>query len=719
MALGQSSFRRILLTRLLLLSVPVLLMGVYVTYRKARSAFLETARQNLTESAVRKGEMIRQSVESLESILLTASDAAVLRSNSNFQRQEFLERLTQKLPTKIECVKLSDIQTGEVIASTCNVDSGSEENSLWQQQQQELRAEPDRINVKLILPSTSLISGKGNERINDSNNQLRLSLTAPIYDDRGRLHYALTINSSLLHQERVEPGSLDGYTVAIDRHGTILAHPYPQRVGQNISQMPDSNRLQSLLRNAIAEQPDFLHLFYLEKDGVELVAGYSSISSPISSEQQQKWIILAVTPIDNALAPLKQIREVLVVMTFCLIGASYLATLYISRDLALPLEKLRDYALKEEHLHSREPIPHNFTIREINQLSSALNEMIGRLKTWGNEIVNAWKEAQNANQLKSEFLATTSHELRTPLNGIINCIRVVKDGYCDEKEEELEFLQQADDAAIHLLGIINDVLDISKIEAGKLSVIIETVNLFKILGEVIDLETIPIQQKGLAFKTPEWENIVVATDPAKLKQVLINIIGNAVKFTESGAISISVRIEKHEKKISNLKHGEMAAAEYYEATYAKDFSFNSWSLTSENLTAKVFDNNASNRNSQAFAEVDSDDSIALNQKEIAKAKTNHASVYEERVIISVKDTGIGIDPSQQHKLFRPFVMVDGSTTRKFGGTGLGLAISRNLIELMGGTITLYSAGEGKGTTVEIALPLVQGVGMKDEVRSQS
>jgi two-component system, NarL family, sensor histidine kinase BarA len=694
MALGQSSFRRILLTRLLLLSVPVLLMGVYVTYRKARSAFLETARQNLTESAVRKGEMLRQSVESLESILLTASDAAVLRSTSKFQRQEFLERLTRKLPTKIECVKLTDIERGEVVASTCDFLSGVEEN-LWQQQKQELIANPDRINIKLILPSTSLIKGLGNERINDGNNQLRLSLTAPIYDDRSRLRYALSIRSTLLHQERVEPGSLDGYTVAIDRYGTILAHPYSQRVGRNISQMPDSHRLQSLLRNAIAGQPDFLHLFYLEKDGVELVAGYSSIPSPISSEQKQKWIILAVTPIDNALAPLKQIREVLVAMTFCLIGASYLATLYISRDLALPLEKLRDYALKEEHLHSREPISHNFNIREINQLSSALNEMIGRLKTWGDEILSAWKEAQNANQLKSEFLATTSHELRTPLNGIINCVRVVKDGYCDNEEEKIEFLQQADDAAIHLLGIINDVLDISKIEAGKLSVTIESVNLFKILGEVIDLEAVPIQQKGLEFKTPEWENIVIATDPAKLKQILLNIIGNAVKFTDAGAIEINVRIEKTEKVL---------ATKYYEAIYdiEKDYSLNSWLFASEKLKAESIDDNA-NDDVQHNAE----DDLFFDKKEHGKTQKIDPSAFQEKVIIIVRDTGIGIDPSQQHKLFRPFVMVDGSTTRKFGGTGLGLAISRNLIELMGGSITLYSAGEGQGTTVEIAIPLVR------------
>jgi two-component system, NarL family, sensor histidine kinase BarA len=701
MARGQSSFRRILLTRLLLLSVPVLLMGVYVTYRKARSAFLETARQNLTESAVRKSESINQSIEALESILWTASDSAVLKSNSKLKYQQFLEKLTQKLPTEIECVKLTDFKIHQVIANTCNF-SNSWDDNLWQKHQQALIAEPNRISIKPILPKTSLLTGRGNEPINNGNHQLKLSMTAPVYDSRGRLRYALTVNTALLHQERVEPGSLDGYPVVIDRDGTILAHPYPQRVGQNISQMPDSRRLQALLKNAIADRPDFLHLFYLEKDGVELVAGYSSIPSPIHNERNQKWIVLAVTPIDNALAPLKQIREILVVMTLGLISASYLATLYISRDLALPLEKLRDYALKDEHLASREPIPQDFNVREINQLSSALNEMIDRLKTWGNEIVSAWREAKNANQLKSEFLATTSHELRTPLNGIINCIRVVKDGYCEDKQEELEFLQQADDAAIHLLGIINDVLDISKIEAGKLSVSIEKVNLFKILNEAIDLQTVPIQQKGLIFKTPKWQgDLIVATDPAKLKQVLLNVLSNAVKFTDIGSIVIELRTENytHKKRLEERQTFNLESTLNVETEFdlssnkiEKNYDLNAISFLNENPNSNslnvISEKIADNRPIENFS-----DSLL------------NSDFYNKRAVITVRDTGIGIDPKQQHRLFRPFVMVDGSTTRKFGGTGLGLAISRNLMELMGGTINLFSAGEGKGTTVEIGIPL--------------
>ena len=683
MALGQSSFRRILLSRLLLLSVPVLLMGVYVTYRKARSAFLDTARQNLTESAVRKGESIQQSVEALRSNLASASDAAVLKLDSRQNHRIFISQLTEILPTNILCAQLTNLRTNEITASTCSQPIEIN-NHLWSERQNQVLTTPNRVDVKLLLPSSSLLTEANKVREESLNNQLKIWLTAPVYDRGGKLQYALSVKSAILHQEIVKAGSLDGYTVVINQDGIILAHPFIQRVGRNIKQMPDAARLETLLKNAIAGKQDFFHLFFLEKDGVELVAGYSSIFSPITEDRQHKWIILAVTPLDHALLPLKEIRQALVAMTFGLIAASSLATLYMSSELARPLEQLRDYALKEEHLHSGDLPPQNFQIREFNQLSLALNEMVTRLRAWGEEIVSAWKEAQNANQLKSEFLATTSHELRTPLNGIINCIRVVKDDYCDSKEEEKEFLQQADDAAIHLLEIINDVLDISKIEAGKLSVTLEKVDLGKILNEVIDLQLVPIQQKGLQLKTTIGQDkIIVNVDPAKLKQVLINVVGNAVKFTDAGMISIDVQVEQESILVESKDKNILSAGSQLKL-----------SNTSEESQLEL--------NSQAVA-TESKHNLPQNS---AKLSTK-PSRKQEKVTITVSDTGIGIDPRQQEKLFRPFVMVDGTTTRRFGGTGLGLAISRNLVELMGGKISLYSAGENRGTTVTIVLPLAE------------
>lgn len=693
MALGQSSFRRILLSRLLLVSVPVLLMGVYVTYRKARSAFLETARQNLTESAVRKGEIIKQSVEALRTNLASASDADILKLDPS-KHQEFISQLAKILPTNILCVQITDLQTTKITATTCG-EIVELDYSLWQGQKRKIVTTSEQINVKLLLPPPSVLTDVNDVNENPFEKQLKLWLSAPVYDRTGKLRYALSVKSAILNQERIEPGSLEGYPVVINQNGVILAHPFVQRVGRNIKQMPDAQRLDSIVRNAIADQPDFLHLFYLEKDGVELVAGYSAIPSPVTSDLQQKWIILAVSPLDAALLPLKDIRQALVGMTLGLIAASSLATIYVSRELARPLEQIRDYSLKEEQLHlGSDRLPENFKIREFNQLSLALNDMVSRLRAWGEEIVSAWKEAQNANQLKSEFLATTSHELRTPLNGIINCIRIVQDGYCDSKEEEKEFLQQADDAAIHLLGIINDVLDISKIEAGKLSVTIEKVDLAKIIDEVVDLHLASIQRKQLNLTIPQWHNkIFVNADPAKLKQVLINLISNAVKFTDYGTIAINVEIRPRENHLFKPKHllnSEVDSKNETMVVDARDIS------DSDTLEAKgiVSTDAVESKSKHSIIELDT-------------IKAANLSSSAQEIVVKVQDTGIGIDPSQKHKLFRPFVMVDGSTTRKFGGTGLGLAISRNLVELMDGRIDLYSAGENQGTTVSISLPLAE------------
>ncbi len=614
----QSSFRRILLSRLLLVSVPVLLIGMYVTYRKARSAFLETARQNLTESAVRKGDAIDQNIRAIKVSLITATDSIIFKEGTLADKEKLFQQLTAEFPDKINCIQLVDIESNHLILSTCKqgiIDFDS--TYKWTKKREKIIANQATVYIKTYKPDN---------KNNFNNRQLQLNFSAPVYDSKNNLKYRLTIQALMLSNESVLPGSLSGYTVIIDEKGLILAHPLPERIGTNIAQETDAERLKSIVNNAIRGREDFLHLFSFQKNGVELVAGYSSIPSPITYENRQKWIILAVSPLYTALAPLREIREVLLQMLIALLITITITTLLIARELAWPLEKLRDYALNKDSLPSLETVPQDFYIREINQLSIALKEMIEHIRAWSEEVVNAWKESENSNRIKNEFLATTSHELRTPLNGIIGSIRIVKDGYCDSKEEEQEFLQQADNAAVYLLGIINDILDISRIESGKLSVNLEPVELRQIIIEVTNLQLANIQKKGLQLNLYHCQdNITVYADPAKLKQVILNIIANAIKFTEKGSISIKTRAE----------------------------------------------------NKQA--------------------------------IITIVDTGIGIEPNQQHKLFKPFVMIDGSTTRKVSGTGLGLAISKNLMNLMGGNIVLFSAGKGQGTTLEISIPLMIGI----------
>jgi len=618
MSIGQSSFRRILLSRLLLVSVPVLLMGVYVTYRKARSAFLEMARQNLTESAIRKADNIEQSIQFLQANLITAGESLVLKQGTLDEKETFLQEFTDQLPNQINCLELIDIKTNKSLLNrACDPETIKVlPLERWTEKRTSFAGNIENILVR-SLPRQLLSKSPNNNR------QLELVFAVPIYDNQGQLQSSLILQTSLLYREKVLPGSLSGYPVVISENGIILAHPYFDRIGSHISQEADAERLNSIINNAIRGKQNFLHLFSFEKDGKELVAGYSSLPSPVTGESSQKWIVLAISPLSQALAPLQQIWEAIFYLISGLLLAYLVVIVLIARDLAIPLEKLRDYALNIQKIPSEKITPQNFNIREINQLASALEEMLERLRLWGEEIVKSWQEAENANQLKNQFLANTSHELRTPLNGIIGSIRCVMDGFCNSDEEEKEYLQQADNSAVHLLEIIDDILSIAKIEAGKLSVNPEPVYLHQIINEVINLQTASLQGKHLKLNLLFCqENPVVYADPTKFKQVILNVISNSIKFTETGTISL----------ITHLEHPQ--------------------------------------------------------------------------AIITIIDTGIGIDPQQQSKLFRPFVMIDGSTTRKFSGTGLGLAISKNFMKMMEGDITIFSQGQGLGTTVEIILPLV-------------
>lgn len=623
-----------------------------MTFRKARTSLLYTARQNLAESAIRKAEDIQSLIKALQTNLATASRTSILQAGQPETIQTYLNQLATDLPTEIHCLQLIDWQTGNLTATTCgNQPILSEIEMPWATQQSEINVDSFYLNTlsnRQAIPDGQSEPSSESAQVDPAEfaTELNLIISTPVYDQNGQLRYTLAAQSVIQQRESGEPGSLLGYTTIIDQDGVFLAHPLVSQVGQNIKDEPDADRFENIVNNVLrGDDPNVRHIFNFVGDREEWLAGYSPIHINISPTEDRTWTVLAVTRLDSALHGLEDIKRILVILTTGLLAAHLLAMLYMARDLALPIEQLGKYA---RHIHKRDPLqraPKNFRIRELNHLAEVLDNMVRRLEERAKELEAAWQEAEAANQLKSEFLANTSHELRTPLNAIIGCIRLVRDDCCDTPEEEVEFLDRADEAAIHLLKIINDLLDIAKIEAGTLSLSIELIDLRRILQEVIDLQSMQIHEKGLRLGVPEMpEPVMVRSDPAKLKQVLLNVIYNAIKFTDHGSITIDTRIE----------------------------------------TA-----------------VDSVQTAHSNGH-----RTNETPVNPEAwVIISVQDTGIGIDPTQQHKLFRPFVMVDGTTTRKFEGTGLGLAISRNLIELMGGSITLHSAGVGQGTTVEIALPI--------------
>ena len=285
------------------------------------------------------------------------------------------------------------------------------------------------------------------------------------------------------------------------------------------------------------------------------------------------------------------------------------------------------------------------------QRALELQRLSSRLESLNAQLGAANRDLREQTRLKSEFLANMSHELRTPLNSIIGFSDLLKEGMAGDRDNQLRFSKHIFQSGHHLLALINDILDLSKIEAGKVEIDLVVVDLQIALNDALTMLAGPAQAKRIRIRTLWGAGpSTVSADSRRLKQILLNLLSNAIKFTPNdGEISVSVQSvdrARVEGPLPGFREGTRLPLP--------------------------------------------------------------ASEHGEFVEISVTDTGIGIAPEQTRALFAPFMQVSNAVTRSVEGTGLGLVMVHRLAQLHGGTVAVTSEPD-KGSCFTVWLPRREGV----------
>lgn len=496
---------------------------------------------------------------------------------------------------------------------------------------------------------------------------LSIAASRPIYDSNNNLIAVIAAEQRLSHISdflRHLTVSPSGKTFILERNGLLIGSSVAEQPFMVVNGKPERLKASNSKDVLVQATAKYLKEREANLSKIQDIQQFDFLLNgqrqfvqvtPWNDEWGLDWLMVVVVPEADFMGQINANTRITILLCLLALGLAIVLGFYTSRWITQPILQLSEVseAIADGELDQK---VEEYQVSELSVLSQSFNRMAQQLRESFTalaktneeleirvekrtaELKEAKEAADRASRAKSEFLANMSHELRTPLNGILGYAQILlRDKTTDSKQKDgLNIIQQC---GSHLLTLINDVLDISKIEAGKLELNTTDFQFEKFLLGVQEICRLKAEQKEITFNYQVVNHLplVICTDEKRLRQVLINLLGNAIKFTDTGGVTFKVGVVTNYPEFIQYKNTKPSTT---------------------------------------------NDPILL-----ANNQESESTIHKIR--FQVEDTGIGMTPEQIKKIFMPFEQV-GDRSRKAEGTGLGLAISRQIVEMMGGKIKVES-----------------------------